>query len=145
MGNSDNKMFAHIFANTCIRITTSIKLPILFHNTVRSLLPDIAIRYAIYNLVLGAQAQNNPSFTAKVKQPVTLKNVAPTALPVPYRNQKSAWLDSEIFRRQFFFIKFLIFRHSWQNDHKLIPLGSNNRDPTQLKTEWWVTQKNLLC
>ena len=102
MGNSGNKMFAHIFANTCIRITTSAKLPILFHNTVRSPLPDIAIRYAIYNLVLGAQAQNKPSFTGKVKQPGVFKNVAHTGLPVPYRNRKNAsWLESEVFRRQF--------------------------------------------
>ena len=89
MGNSDNKMFAHIFANTCIHTTTSIKLPILFHNTVCSLLPDIAILFAIYNLVLGAQAQNKPSFTGKVKQPGVFKNVAPTGLPVPYRNRKN--------------------------------------------------------
>jgi len=75
VGNSDNKMFAHIFANTCIPITTSIKLPILFHNTVRSLLPDIAIRYAIYNLVLGAQTQNKPSFTRKVKKKQELKKL----------------------------------------------------------------------
>jgi len=60
VGNSDNKMFAHIFANTCIRITTGIKLPVLFQKTVQSLLPDIAIWYAICNLVLGAQAQNKP-------------------------------------------------------------------------------------
>jgi hypothetical protein len=102
VGYSGNKMFAHIFANTCIRITTSAKLTILFHNTVRSLLPDIAMRYAIYNLVLGALAQNKPSFTGKVKQPGVFKNVAHTGLPVPYRNRKNAsWLDLEIFRRHF--------------------------------------------
>jgi hypothetical protein len=65
----------------------------------------------IYNLVLGAQAQNKPSFTGKVKQPGAFKSLTPTGLPVPYGNQKNAWLDSEIFRRQFSLIKFLNIRH----------------------------------
>jgi len=94
VGNSDNKIFAHTCANTCIRIATCIKLPIIFQNTVQSLLPDIAIRYAIYNLVPGAQAQNKPPFTGKIKQPGAFKNVAPTGLPVPYRNQKRCgWIQ----------------------------------------------------
>lgn len=130
MGNSGNKIFAHIFANTCIHITTSIKLPIQLHNTVRSLFPDRAIRYAVYNLVLSAQAQNKPSFTGKVKQPGAFRNLAPTDLPVPYWNQKNAWLDSEIFPGKFSLIKFLTIRHFWQTDHRLIPLRSHNRDST---------------
>jgi hypothetical protein len=54
-------------------------------------------------------------------------------------------LDSEIFRRQFSLIKFLNIRHFWQTDHKLIPLRSHNRNSTLLKTEWLVTQTELLC
>jgi hypothetical protein len=32
----------------------------------------------------------------------TSKNLAPTALPVSYKNQKNAWMDSEIFQGSFF-------------------------------------------
>uniref|UniRef100_K7F690 HTH CENPB-type domain-containing protein n=1 Tax=Pelodiscus sinensis TaxID=13735 RepID=K7F690_PELSI len=41
-------------------------------------------------------------FIGKAKKPRAFKNLAPTALPVLYKNQRTAWMDSEIFRGCFF-------------------------------------------
>jgi hypothetical protein len=82
MGNSGNEMFDHILANMCTRITTSTKLPLQFHNAVESRVSDTAIRFAVYNFVLDAHAQNKGAFIGKVKQSAAFKNLAPTALLV---------------------------------------------------------------
>jgi hypothetical protein len=40
-----------------------------------------------------------------------LKNLGPTAVPVSYKNQKIAWMVSEIVRAQFFKMNFRFVQH----------------------------------
>uniref|UniRef100_K7FE06 HTH CENPB-type domain-containing protein n=1 Tax=Pelodiscus sinensis TaxID=13735 RepID=K7FE06_PELSI len=42
------------------------------------------------------------TFIGKAKKPRAFKNIACTALPVSYKNQRNAWMDSAIFRGWFF-------------------------------------------
>jgi hypothetical protein len=42
------------------------------------------------------------AFIGRVRKPQAFTNLAPTVLPVSYKNQKNAWMDSEIFRGSFF-------------------------------------------
>uniref|UniRef100_K7G5J3 Jerky protein homolog-like n=1 Tax=Pelodiscus sinensis TaxID=13735 RepID=K7G5J3_PELSI len=42
------------------------------------------------------------TFIGKAKNPRAFKNISPSALPVSYKNQRNAWMDSAIFRGWFF-------------------------------------------
>jgi hypothetical protein len=42
------------------------------------------------------------AFIKKAKKCDLSKNLAPVTAPVSYTNKKNAWMDSEIFRGQFF-------------------------------------------
>ena len=69
-----------------------------------SALSDIAIWHAVYILCCACM---HGHLLKRQKKTLVLKNLAPAAIPVSYKNQKNAWMDVEILRgRVFCFYEF---------------------------------------
>jgi hypothetical protein len=60
---------------------------------VQSRLPDIATRSATSNFVLPAQGPTKTRIYYKNQETRAFRNLAPTALPIPYMNHKDAGMD----------------------------------------------------
>jgi len=62
-------------------------------DTVEFRLSDIAKRRDTSNFVLRAQAQTKIHIYCKSQKTRAFKSLAPTALPIPYKNHKDAGMD----------------------------------------------------
>jgi len=51
------------------------------------------------------------TFIEKAKKKKSFKNLGPAAVPVSYKDQRIAWMDSEIARVHFFKMNFRIVQH----------------------------------
>ena len=74
-----------------------------------SALSDVAILHAVYNFVLCVCVCTNVYWKGKKKK--SFKNLGPAAVPVPYKNQRIAWMDSEIVRVHFLKMNLRIVEH----------------------------------
>jgi len=62
-------------------------------DTVQFRLSDTAARRATSNVLPPRKHQLQPAFITKAKKTRAFKNLAPSALPIPYKKHKDAGMD----------------------------------------------------